>query len=289
MVVREMNSVDSLRRRASHRPIGTFLAVLTIYSGLVFAGLYGTFGSAIPTLGIILYAWAPMITAGVTVWLLGESVRDWLGQLRNLRGGKWYLVGIAIMILGTEAETIVAVLLGGDVTVPYAPIGAYIFKFGITLFLAGALEELGWRGFLQPRLQQRFSALSASIVIGIVWGLWHVPMILTGSGDFTIFWEYMLNVTAMSVILGWLYNNTKGALPVVMVAHASHNMPPIGDAGGDVPAVFDIMAGDAAFYLLCASSIALYAGAQTLTRDGTLPGVPGQLRDYVPGQEGTAD
>jgi membrane protease YdiL (CAAX protease family) len=285
-----MNGVDGLKQKASHRPIGTFLAVLTLYSGLVFAGLYGTFGSTIPTLGVMLYAWAPMITAGVTVWLLDESVRDWLGQLRNLRPGiHWYLIGIVIMMLGTEAETIVAVLLGSDVAVPYAPISDYIFIFGVTLFLAGALEELGWRGFLQPRLQQRFSALRASIVIGVVWGLWHVPMILTGTGDFTVFWEYMLNVIAMSVILGWLYNNTEGALPVVMVAHASHNMPRIGDAAGDLPTVFDILSGDTVFYLLCASICALYAGSQTLTRDGTLPAVPGQLREYVPEQEGTAD
>ena len=285
-----MNRVDSLRQKASHRPIRTFLAVLALYSGLVFAGLYWTFGSTIPTLGVMLYAWAPMISAGVTVWLVDESVRDWLGQLRNLRAGiHWYLIGIAIMMLGTEAETIAAVLLGSDVAVPYAPISDYIFTFGVTLFLAGALEELGWRGFLQPRLQQRFSALRASIVIGVVWGLWHVPMILTGTGDFTVFWEYMLNVIAMSVILGWLYNNTEGALPLVMIAHASHNMPRIGEAAGDVLAVFDILSGDTVFYLLCASIIALYAGSQTLTRDGTLPAVPGQLRDYVSEQEGTAD
>ena len=285
-----MSDLNSLRRKASHRPIVTFLAVLTIYSGLVFAGLYGMFGSTIPILGVMLYAWAPMITAGVAVWLLDESVRDWLGQLRNLRAGiHWYLIGIAIMMLGTEAETIVAVLLGGEVAVPYAPFSDYMFTFGVTLFLAGALEELGWRGFLQPRLQQRFSALHASIVIGVVWGLWHVPMILTGTGDFTVFWEYIINIIAMSVILAWLYNNTEGALPVVMIAHASHNMPRIGDAAGDVPAVFDILSGDAVFYLLCASIIALYAGSQTLTRDGTLPAVPGQFREYISEQEKPAD
>ena len=277
-----MSRVAALKQRASQSPIRTFLAVLVLYSGLVFAGVYGMFGSTIPIPGLVLYAWAPMVSAGVTVWVLDESVRDWLGQLRNLRAGiHWYLIGIAIMTLGTETETIVAVLLGANVAVPSAPISDYIFTFGVTLFLAGALEELGWRGFLQPRLQRRFSALHASLGIGVVWGLWHVPMILTGTGDFTVFWEYMLNVTVMSVILGWLYNNTDGALPVVMIAHASHNMPPIGDAAGDAPAVFDILSGDAIFYLLCASLIALYAGSQTLTRDGSLPGIPGQLGEHL--------
>jgi membrane protease YdiL (CAAX protease family) len=277
-----MSRVAALKQRASQSPIRTFLAVLVLYSGLVFAGVYGMFGSTIPIPGLVLYAWAPMVSAGATVWLIDESVRDWLGQLRTLRVGiHWYLIGIAIMTLGTETETIVAVLLGANVAVPSAPISDYIFTFGVTLFLAGALEELGWRGFLQPRLQRRFSALHASLGIGVVWGLWHVPMILTGTGDFTVFWEYMLNVTVMSVILGWLYNNTDGALPVVMIAHASHNMPPIGDAAGDAPAVFDILSGDAIFYLLCASLIALYAGSQTLTRDGSLPGIPGQLGEHL--------
>ena len=162
-------------------------------------------------------------------------------------------------------------------TVPATSLGNYAFAFGVTLFLAGALEELGWRGFLQPRLQQRFSAVSASVFIGVVWGLWHVPMILAGVGDFTVFCEYMLNVVTQSVILGWLYNNTKGALPVVTITHASHNMPPVSIPTEGAPAAFNVLSGDAIFYLCCALLITLYAGSQTLTKDGTLPDIPGQL------------
>ena len=277
-----MSHITALKQRASHTPVRTFLVVLVLHSGLTVGGLYAVFGGDFPGLAAVPYAWTPMVSAGVTVWLCGESVRGWLGQLRNLRAGvHWYLVGIGILIVGTEFENIVAVLLGGDIAVPAYPLMTYVLPFAITLFLAGALEELGWRGFFQPRLQKRFSALHASIGIGVVWGLWHVPMILAGAGDFTVFWEYMLNIISMSVILGWLYNNTKGALPVVMIAHASHNMPPIGDVAGDVPAAFDVLSGDAVFYLLCASVITLYAGSQTLTRDGTIPDVPGQLSEHL--------
>ena len=286
-----MVNIDStLRQRLSHKPIVTFLFVLILYSGLAVAVLYTVFGANFPGLAALPYAWAPMVSAGVTVWLCGESVRDWLGQLRNLRTGlHWYLIGVGIMMIGTEFENIVMVLLGADAVVPYASVGDYVFTFAVTLFLAGALEELGWRGFLQPRLQQRFSALHASMGIGIIWGLWHVPMILTGTGDFTVFWEYMLNITVMSVLLGWLYNNTNGALPVVMIAHASHNMPRVGEVTGDVPVVFNILSGDVIFYMICASLVGLYAGAQTLTRDGSLPEAPGQRRDQFPKQEGPAD
>lgn len=278
-----MSSVASVRQRASHSPIGTFLTVLILYSGFVAAALYAVYGSDLPSFSAVPYAWAPMVSAGVTVWLCGESLRDWLGQLRNIRAGlRWYVAGIGIMMVGTEFESIVAALLGADMTVPATSLGNYALTFGVTLFLAGALEELGWRGFLQPRLQQRFSAVSASISIGVVWGLWHVPMILAGVGGFTVFWEYMINVVTQSIVLGWLYNNTKGALPVVMITHASHNMPPISIPTEGAPAVFDLVSGDVVFYVCCALLIILYAGSKTLTRDGTLPDIPGQLTENIP-------
>jgi len=283
-----MSRVAALRQRASGRPVGSFLVVLVALSALFATTHYAVYGPDLPTLAVITYAWTPMISAGVTVWLLDESVRDWLGQLRNLRVGvHWYLAGVGIMMLGTEFETVVALLLGGDVAVPKYPLAGYALSFAVTLLLAGALEELGWRGFLQPRLQQRVGAVPASVGIGLLWALWHVPMILGGGGNFTVFWEYVLNLVAISVVLGWLYNNTEGALPVVMVTHASHNMPAVGDLTGDVPAVFDVLSGDTVLYLSCALLITLYAGARTLTRDGTLPSVPGQLGDLGLGGEGT--
>lgn len=278
-----MSRVTAVRQRASHSPVGTFLVVLTLYSGLVATALYAAFGADAPGLAPIPYAWAPVVGAGVTVWLCDESVRDWLGQLRGLRAGlHWYVAGTGVMMLGTEFETVVAALLGGDVAVPAAPVGQYLFVFAVTLFLAGALEELGWRGFLQPRLQRRFGALPASVGVGAVWGLWHVPMILAGAGEFTVFWEYVLNVVTVSVVLGWLYNSTDGALPVVMVTHASHNMPPVGTPTGDAPAVFSVLSGDAVFYLCCALLVTLYAGSQTLTRGGRLPDVPGRPGERLP-------
>jgi len=65
--------------------------------------------------------------------------------------------------------------------------------FVVTLFLAGTLEELGWRGFLQPRLRQRFDVVWVSIGIGVTWVVRHVPMMVAGFGDFAAFWEHTLN------------------------------------------------------------------------------------------------
>ena len=282
--------VAALKRSASHRPAGTFLAVLVTYSALVATGIFTILDGIPRVLKIVVYAWGPMISAGVTVWVLDESVRDWLGQLRNVRVGiRWYLIGIGVMMLGTEFENIVAVALDNDIVVPAYSLMTYVVPFVVTLFLAGALEELGWRGFLQPRLQQRFDAVWVSIGIGVTWAVWHIPMMVAGFGDFTVFWEYALNITAISIVYGWLYNTTDAALPVVMITHASHNMPPLSTSTGDVPTVFNTVAGDTMVYLLCALLIILYTGSQTLTKDGTLPRVPGQLRECSPQPERSAD
>jgi membrane protease YdiL (CAAX protease family) len=277
-----MTYFELLKQKASQTPFGTFLAVLAAYSALVVIANYAVFGADFPVLASVPYAWGPMISAGATVWIRDESIRDWLGQLGRLRGGvHWYIGGLAIVLIGTDFETIVASLIGVDVVVQAGssvPLTEYLFYFAVTLFLAGSIEELGWRGFLQPRLQRRFRAVTASVAIGIVWALWHVPMMLAGAGTFAGFPQYILMTVALSVVLGWLYNNTDGALPVVMVTHAASNMATIGRVTGDLPVVFEILSGNVIFYLLCAALIALYAGSRTLTRDGTTPEIPGSER-----------
>lgn len=100
-----------------------------------------------------------------------------------------------------------------------------------------------------------------------------------GAGNFAGFQEYILMTIAISVILGWLYNNTDGVLPVVMITNAASNMASIGRVAGDVPAVFDVLSGNVMFYLLCTALIILYTGSRTLTRNGTTPEVPGQYSD----------
>lgn len=272
-----MNRTPSFRKRASQHPLGSFFGILVTYSAIIGTAITTVFASAPPIFRVAVYAWGPLVSAGAAVWIAGESLRDWVGQLRNIRVSPWwYLAGIGLMLLGTEFETIAVLLLGGDVSAPAAPLSQYVLLFGVTLFLVGALEELGWRGFLQPRLQQRFSAIGASVGIGLLWTAWHIPMILAGLGNFAAFWEYTLNVTAISILFGWLYNSTNAGLPVVMIAHASHNLPPIGMSTGTVPSVFTILSGDTIIYLLCALVVAAYVGTQTLTRDGTLPRVPGR-------------
>ncbi|WP_233993874.1 hypothetical protein [Salinibacter altiplanensis] len=131
--------------------------------------------------------------------------------------------------------------LGADVSVVAGakiPVVEHLISMGITLFVAGALEEFGWRGF--------------------------APL-----------YVYMPEVVAFSVVLGWLYNASGGALPVVMVTHAVHNRPDILGAPGEMPVLAESVACDGIFYAIVIAIVAWQVGARTLSGDGTLPEVPG--------------
>lgn len=86
-------------------------------------------------------------------------------------------------------------------------------------------EEVGWRGYALPRLATHLGLGGASVVLGVIWALWHLPLFfLIGSGsDGQSFPIYLLHVTALSVAMSWLYWRAQGSLLLVMLMHASVN------------------------------------------------------------------
>lgn len=103
----------------------------------------------------------------------------------------------------------------------------FIFYFLLILPLSALWEEIGWRGFLLPELQRKYSALKSSLVIGFVWGLWHLPIYLALDtyGDKTIAYFFVMFVAcfALSILLTWLYNETKGSLLICILLHNAIN------------------------------------------------------------------
>ena len=86
-------------------------------------------------------------------------------------------------------------------------------------------EELGWRGFALPRLWNHFGLPLASVVLGIIWAVWHLPFFyLTGADKLgQSFPLYLLSVVALSIAMAWLYWRTRGSLFLVMLMHSAVN------------------------------------------------------------------
>jgi len=95
-------------------------------------------------------------------------------------------------------------------------------------------EEVGWRGYALPRLAARWGLATASIVLGVIWAVWHLPLFYLHGADTygQSFPAYLLQVVAISIAMAWLYWRTHGSLLLVMLMHASIN-----NTKGIVPAV----------------------------------------------------
>lgn len=267
---------------ARSHPVATFVLVAYAYSWS-YAGLIALpVGPESSILTELPFAWGPLVGGAVALAVLGGDHREWLGQVRRVRvHPAWYLAGIALVVVATDSATLLGIALGAAVGVADVPAIAYLFSLFGTLLLAGSLEEFGWRGFAQVRLQRRYGALAANVLIGLAWASWHLPLfvLMDHAYDPANLGPYYATLVSASVVFGWLYNSTDGALPVVMVAHAASNMPPFLAIAGEEPWLVELLPVSAALYATCAVAVVWYAGADTLTRDGSLPDVPGTPSD----------
>jgi uncharacterized protein len=86
-------------------------------------------------------------------------------------------------------------------------------------------EEIGWRGYALPRLATRFGLARGSVLLGLIWACWHLPLFFLPGIDKSgqSFPVYVLQVTALSVALAWLYRHTSGSLLLAMLMHSAVN------------------------------------------------------------------
>ncbi len=176
----------------------------------------------IATLGICL--------AGIGLAALesgSAGVRALLAQVIRWRVHPvWYVAAV----LGPALFPAGAFLLGLALGNPPRPVASLQVWLSLPLVLAAffvpaLLEEIGWRGYALPRLQRRVGTLAASVVLGVVWAGVHLPLWLLpdfGFADQSVP-LYIVQVTAISIVLAWIYNATGGSLLLTGLAHAAVN------------------------------------------------------------------
>jgi len=159
---------------------------------------------------ILLIGYSPALAAIATVGLLSGAggLRALLSQFRRWRAGiGWYAIAafapLAVVLLATG----ILVLRGGAAPGRWLVLPALATVPSLLgPIVAGSLgEELGWRGFAQPRLQIRLDALPAAILVGLAWSLWHVWPLLTPSGFGTA-------TAAGSLVISLLYVAAAGVV-----------------------------------------------------------------------------
>src|SRR5215471_220556 len=142
-------------------------------------------------------------------------------------GLKWYAFAIGfIAAIKLTAALILRAATGawprfGQVAW-YIMLAATIFS---TVIGGQAGEEIGWRGYALPRLAQRFGLAGGSVLLGVIWATWHLPLFFIPGAELLgqSFPVYLLQVTALSVVFAWLYWRTEGSLLLTMLLHAAIN------------------------------------------------------------------
>jgi CAAX protease family protein len=156
--------------------------------------------------------------------------RDGAGALFRRIGrwrvpARWYLFAIVYMaVIKLLAALVYRLLIGawprfGETR----PVLMFLALIVSTWAQAG--EELGWRGYALPRLALRIGLPGASVLLGAIWAVWHLPLFYIEAGDTygQSFPLFFLEVTALSVTMAWLYWRTGGSLLLVMLLHSAVN------------------------------------------------------------------
>jgi|SRR5215217_6897110 len=194
-----------------------------------------------------LWTWVPAVAALLAATLTGgrSAVGELGARLARWRvGWRWY----AVVVLGPAAFSLAVAslyaLLGGSFAIAAPPVLRgetplmLLPLFLVVLFLTDGLgEELAWRGFALPRLLTGHNALVASLILGVLWAAWHLPLVWTEVAPLyqQPVWLLLLDTTAKSVLFTWVFLHTRGSVLLAALLHATTNLfvvsPVIAEAG----------------------------------------------------------
>jgi membrane protease YdiL (CAAX protease family) len=183
-------------------------------------------------ISLLIYAggYGPFLSAALVVWIVerGVGLRLWFRRTFKLRISIiWYLLGAFFLPIGVVLLQFALYLLWGGQPdfsdIP--PLWLYLLNIPILMLFAGGNEEPGWRGFALPRLLTKRSPLTASLILGIIWAAWHVPLFFLpawGGAETPFIW-FVANTVGLSFIMTWLYNRSRSSVFPVMLFHQATN------------------------------------------------------------------
>jgi membrane protease YdiL (CAAX protease family) len=232
-----------------------FFVYITLGWGFIFVSVFMT--------------WVTLGKEAMTAFLKRFLIRrmDW----------KWWLIALLLLpalrfasVLLTSWLTRVPVDYSHPMIREVVPLDAPLLALVLPWLIFEILtngEEWGWRGYALPHLQAKYNALTASLILGAIWSVWHLPKFLgTGLGSERSFLWFAVAHLALAVLYTWLYNNTRGSILLVVLFHATENT-----AGMFLPAEFAVPGRIMeklmiVVYVVAAVVVTLVAGPAQLSR-----------------------
>jgi membrane protease YdiL (CAAX protease family) len=215
----------------------------------------------------------PSLAAVIVAAVAGgrPGLRDLLDRMVRWRVGvRWYALALGLPIVLALTAAGLHLLLGAQKSVNFG--GLTALSFVVFVLIIG--EELGWRGYALPRLLAERSALAASLILGALWGAWHLPtFFVPGAPQYGLpFSAFVVLTMAYSVLFGWVYVHTGGSVLVATLLHGSINLSQGFFLGGVNPArEYWLLAG---VYGAVALAVALMFGSNLSRKPSGVMGRP---------------
>ena len=180
-----------------------------------------------PMIALLIGSWLPNIIGIFITGVAGgrAGLRELFNKVVLWRIPlKWYIVALLLpTILGFLAIGLYTLL--GNAMPEFAPASQLLLIVLVSIFTGAMGEELGWRGTALPRLQARWNALISSLILGVLWGLYHLPSFLIKGlplDDLPLI-PFMIGALSLTILVSWTFNHTGGSLIAVFLYHFAFN------------------------------------------------------------------
>jgi membrane protease YdiL (CAAX protease family) len=212
-------------------PVRSLLAFFALTYAVTWTCFFTAAGLSGGTSSFVLLmvgTFAPSLVAlGITAWEGGaRGLQALLSRvLDSSAAAQWYVFAIGYMA-AIKLSVAVVYRLGTGSWPPFGSEPWYGIAAAIVISTpVQAGEEIGWRGFALPRLAAHFGFARASLVLGLIWASWHLPLFFVpGIGNYgQSFPVFVAGGIALSVAMTWLYVNTNGSLLLAMLMHSAVN------------------------------------------------------------------
>jgi len=193
----------------------------------------GFFELPIPELALAgIGAFGPFVSA---FYLTGrkqgkKGVKSLVKRALNFRIPiKWLAAIFLIHLAVTAAARHLYLWRGGelpDSPVLGSPVALIVLFLALFFFGGSVNEEFGWRGYALDRIQVKHSAFLSSLILGLFWGLWHLPLFFfrSLSQSHMSFWIFLGWTCSLAVLMTWLHNNNRGNILVALLFHTMGNL-----------------------------------------------------------------
>jgi membrane protease YdiL (CAAX protease family) len=156
------------------------------------------------------------------------GLRRWTGRLFKWRVNWLWYVGVVLSVPALLTIATVALSEQNPLVPAVATLVAYVPGLVLQMVTTGLAEEPGWRDFALPRLQHRYGPLGGTLILGPLWGVWHLPLFFTEWGGWPdVTWltplEFIATCVTFSIVMTWVFNRTGQSLPLAMLLHTSVN------------------------------------------------------------------